>query len=172
MEESTSIKPVAYSYGGFLALYSILLLVIIYVFNITPDNWVVGIINFIITVTIFVMALKAYKAKNGGFLSMTEAIKTGVAVGAVAGLISAIYVFIHYTFIYPEFTEIMRDQTIIKMTEQGLSEAQQEQTLQMTSFTTNPLFYATMSLLSSLFYGFIIALIAGAIMKQKRPYEA
>ena len=172
MEESTSIKPIAYSYGGFLALYSILVLVLIYVFNIAQDNWIVGSINFIITVIIFVMAIKAYKQKNGGFLSLKEAIKTGVAVGAVAGLITAIYAFIHYTFVYPEFSEMVYDQATIQMSEQGLSDAQQEQALQITSFTTSPLFFATMSLISSLFFGFIISLIAGAIMKQRRPYEA
>ncbi len=172
MEESTSIKPVAYTYGGLLAIYSILVLVLIYVFNIAQDNWVVGIINFIITVIIFVMAIKTYKTKNGGFLSLKEALKTGLAVAAIAGVITAIYAFIHYTFVYPEFGEVIRDQATLQMTEQGLSDAQQQQALSMTSFTSSPIFIATMSLLSSLFFGFIISLIAGAIMKHNRPYTA
>ena len=172
MEESTSIKPVAYSYGGFLALLSILVLVLIYVFNIEQNNWILGIVNFVITVTIFVLAIKAYKSRNGGFLSIKEAIKTGVAVGAVAGVIAGLYSYLHYAFIYPEFSEMMYDQATIQMSEQGLSDAQAEQALKITEFTTSPLFFATMTLVSSLFFGFIISLIAGAIMKQKRPYGA
>lgn len=172
MEESASIKPIAYSYGGLLAIYSILVLVLIYAFNISQNNWMLAIINFIITVLIFVMAIKAYKAKNGGFLSLKEALKTGLAVAAIAGVISAIYAFLHYTFIYPEFAEAMREQSIMQMTERGISEADQEKALQVTGFTSSPLFLATMSLVSSLFFGFIISLIAGAIMKQNRPYAA
>jgi len=35
--------------------------------------------------------------------------------------------------------------------------------------TTSPWFFATVTLISSLFFGFLISLIAGAIMKKQDP---
>ena len=58
MENSTSIKSVAYPYGFVLAIYSILALVLIYVFNVAQDNWVVGVINTLVSIAIFVLAIK------------------------------------------------------------------------------------------------------------------
>ena len=169
MEESTPIKSVAYPYGIVLAIFSILVLVLMYVLNLEQGNWMMAVLNVLVTIAIFIYAIKEYKKKNSGFLSIKEALKVGLAVAVVAGLIAGIYTYIHYTYIYPEFSGMIYDQAVIQMSEQQISEAQQEQALGITAFTTSPFFFATMTLVSSLFYGFLISLIAGAIMKQKRP---
>ena len=169
MESSSSVKAVAFPYGLFLALFSILVLVLIYVFNIEQDNWVVAIFNAAITITIYVFALKQYKKNNSGFISLTQALKVGLAVAAIGGLIAAVYGYIHYTFVYPEFSEIIYDQAVLQMEESAVPESQREKAMEITSFTTSPLFFATMTLVSSLFFGFLISLIAGLIIKKKHP---
>ena len=169
MENSLSIKPVALPYGVLLALYSILVLVLIYVFNVEQGNWIVAIFNATITIAIFVLALQQYKKSNSGYISLSQSLKVGLAVAVIGGAITAVYAYIHYNFVYPEFSEMLYDQAVLQMEEQNLPEAQKNQALEITSYTTSPLFFATMTLLSSLFFGFLISLITGAIIKKESP---
>ncbi len=169
MENSTSVKSVAYPYGMVLAIYSILVLVLIYAFNVAQDNWIVGVINALVSIAIFVLAIKKFKQNNNGFLSLKEALKVGLAVAVISGVITAIYSFIHYSFVYPEYSEIMYDEAVLQMTEQGIPESQQSQALEMTKMFTSPWFFATMALVGSLFFGFIISLITGLILKRENP---
>jgi hypothetical protein len=169
MENSTSIKSVAYPYGIVLAIYSILVLVLIYAFNVAQDNWIVGVINTLVSIAIFVLAIKKFKQDNHGYLRLKEALKVGLAVAVISGVIAAIYAFIHYNFVYPEFSEIMYDKAVLQMSEQGIPESQQSQALEITKMTTSAWFFATMTLVGSLFFGFIISLITGLILKRENP---
>ena len=169
MENSYPIKAVAFPYGLFLAVYSILVLVLIYVFNVEQDNWIVAIFNAAITISIFVYAIKEYKKKNSGYLSLRQALKVGLAVAVVSGLIAAIYAFVHHSFIYPEFSEMIYDEALLKIEEQKIPQEQKDTALEMTKITTSPLFFATITLLSSLFFGFLISLITGLILKKENP---
>lgn len=169
MENSPSIKPIAYTYGLLLAAYSILVLVLIYAFNLSQENWVLSVVNLLVTIAILSMAIKSYKSKNNNYLSIKEALKVGLATAAIAGLVAAIYAYIHYSFVYPEFVDIVKETAYQNMSDQGLTDAQIETNMKMTEFTMKPWFFATMTLISSLFFGLLISLIAGAIMKKKDP---
>lgn len=169
MENSPSIKPFAYTYGIIMAGYSILVLVLMYVFGLTEQNWYLAVINGIASIIIFVLGLKAFKKSNGGYLSIKEAIKVGLAIAAISGIITAIYTFIHYTFIYPEFIDMVREKAYTDMADGGMSNEQMEQAGGVMDVTTSPWFFATVTLISSLFFGFLISLIAGAIMKKQDP---
>lgn len=169
MEKSTSIKSLAYQYGLILAVYSIFVLVVLYVMNVQEQNWMVGTLNVIVTIIIFVAALKTFKNNNGGYMSLSEALKLGLAVAAVGGLIVAIYSYFHYSFIHPEFVEMARENAMLEISSQGMGEAQMKQAKEMSEIFTSPIFFATISLILTLFSGFIISLIAGLIMKKDRP---
>ncbi len=167
--ENPSIKPFAYTYGFLMAGYSILVLVLMYVFGITEQNWYLGVINGIASIIIFVLGIKAFKKSNRGYLSLKEAIKVGLAIAAISGIITAIYTFIHYTFVYPEFIDMIKEQAYSDMADRGMTSEQIKQTSGMMDITTSPWFFATVTLISSLFFGFLISLIAGAIMKKQDP---
>ncbi len=170
--QKTSLKQIATTYGMLLALLSILVLVVMYVGNI-EKSWTISIISFGLTVLIFVYALKAYKQGNGYFLTLGEALKVGMATAAIAGVIAAVYSYIHYTFIYPEYIDTILDQARMEMSEQsqGMTEEQMEQALGFTESFTTPFMMSTFSLIGTLFFGFIISLVAGLIMKRERPAE-
>lgn len=170
MATSPSFKSIAYPYGVVLGVFSILNLVLLYVFNVQQGNWIMGLVNFVITFAIFAMAIKTYKQNNQGLLSIREALKMGLAVAVIGGLIAGVYAFIHYSYISPEFIEMIREEAFLQISEQTLQEEQREQAVQITNITTSPLFFATITLVSSLFFGFLISLITGAIMKSTRAY--
>ncbi len=167
--EKPSIKPIAYSFGLYLALINIIILVIMYVANI-EKNWTISILSLILSIAIFIYGIKSYKQKNNGFLTLGEAIKIGLAIAVIGGLISAIYTYVHYSYIYPEFLEITKDQARAQMLEKrpNMSSEQVEEAMKISGMFITPLFFSFMSVIGSLFLGLIISLIGGLIMKREQ----
>jgi len=167
--QKPSIKPIAYSYGIYLALLSIIGIVILYIANL-ERSWVISSISFIITIIIYVYGINTFKKQNGNLLSLKDALKVGLAMSVVGGLIAAFYAYIHYEFIQPEFTENLREQSYLEMTEQNpnITEDKLETATKIMSIFTSSFFISTMLLVSSLFFGFIISLISGLIMKKEQ----
>lgn len=163
---TTSIKPFAYNYGLYLGALSIIMLVIMYIFEI-DKSWPLSITSIALTITIYILALKAFKNTNNGQLKLGQAMKLGLAIAVIGGLVSAIYSYVHYTMIYPEFIENIRDESVKQMLERSpdMTNEQIEQASKINNMFTSPFAMSTFSLIGSLFFGIIISLIAGLIMK-------
>ena len=106
--QKASVKKIAYNYGVYLALISIIVLVIKYISNL-DESWVLWAISTLTIISIFVYGIKSFKKENENYISIMEALKVGLAIAAIGGVISAIYTFIHYSFIYPEYIETFRE---------------------------------------------------------------
>ena len=167
-----SVKKIAMSYGLMLALISIVLSVITYVMDVHIDRpWWVSLLGFLVMLGIIVYGLKAFKKDNGGFLSIGEALKVGLAISVIAGVIGAIYNYIFVTVIEPDFGAQLLEFTREKMIADNpqMTAEQMEVAMNMTEKFMSPGMMTAFSIIGSLFLGFIISLVAGLIMKQKRP---
>jgi len=169
--KNLSLKQIAINYGLLLALVSILLMVIMYVTNI-EKNWTISILSMAITIFLLFSAIKAYRQGNGGFLKLGEGLKVGLATAAIAGVVAGLYAYLHYSFVYPEYIDIIMDEARESMSKsEGMTEEQREQALNFTKMFTTPFMMATFSLIGSLFFGFIISLFSGLILKRDNPNE-
>lgn len=167
-----SVKKIALSYGLYLALASILLSVIAYVMGVHIERpWWLSLLGFVIMVLLIIYGLKAFKKENGGFLSLGEALKTGLAISLIAGLIGVVYNYIFMNFIEPDLVQQTLDYTRDQMVEQNpnMTQDQMDMAMSMTEKFMSPGIMAAMQIIISLFFGFIISLIAGLVMKQNRP---
>jgi preprotein translocase subunit YajC len=164
--EKPSIKPIAYTYGLYSALLSIAGLVILYVLNL-ESHWILSVVSTIVTIFIFYYGISTYKKQNANILSIKDSLKTGMGISLIGGLISAIYAAIHYGVIQPEFLEGKKEEAIDQMMSQNPNMEGEglEMALKMIDLSTSEFFIGTMMLLGSLFFGFIISLIIGAIIK-------
>tara|TARA_Y100000815_G_C13001583_1_gene371929 strand:+ start:38 stop:550 length:513 start_codon:yes stop_codon:yes gene_type:complete len=170
MEHQTpSIKPIAYTYGLYSALLSIAGLIIMYVANM-DKNWILSSISVVVSILIFVYGIKAFKTANANILSLGQAIKVGLAIAVIAGVITAIYSYVHYEFIYPEFIEMQKETAYNQMIEQNpnMTDEQVEQAMSISNLFMNSTFFSLSSILGSLIFGLIVSLIAGLIMKNDR----
>ncbi len=167
--QSPSIKSFGINYGIILALVSIISLVIMYIGNI-EKSWALSAGSTIATIFVFVYGIKAYKKTNGNLLSLKEALKVGLAIAVIGGIIAAIYSYIHYSMIYPEFIEMTKETAYEQMMEKNPSLTDEQATLamEMSSMFMSPVFFSLMSIIGSLFFGLIISLIAGLIMKKEQ----
>lgn len=173
METPTaSVKKIALPYGVILALITIVLSVIVYVMGMAYEQpWWQSLLNFAIMIACIVYGLKAFKKANGGFLSLGEALKTGLAIALIAGLIGSIFTYLFVTVIEPDFVVNMLEVTETKMIDQNpnMTEEQMEMALGMTESMMKPGIMVAFGIIASLFFGFIISLVSGLIMKQNRP---
>ena len=167
--QQTSAKQVMLNYGLILGFAGILINVAVFAMGKTYDpHWSVMVIVILVTIAVIVMGIKKVKESNNGLLSLGDALKTGLGIALIAGVISVIYTFIFTNYIEPEYFERMAEVQQQKMLEQypNMSDEQIENAMEMTKKMSGIGMTAAVSLIGSLFIGFIISLIAGLIMKK------
>jgi hypothetical protein len=118
-----------------------------------------------------IYALKAFKESNGGFLSLGEALKVGLATALIAGIIGVLFNMLFVTVIEPDFAANIVEKASSDMVEQNpnMTEDQMEMAISITEKMVSPVVMAAMGIILSLFFGFIISLISGLIMKVEKP---
>ena len=170
--QEVSVKKIALNYGMYLALLSIGVSVIAYVTNNHIDRpWWVYVLSTLVMVGAIVYGIKAFKHESGGFLSIGDALKVGLAISLVAGIIGAIYNYIFVTVIEPDYVTQMLDMTREQMIEQNpdMPQDQMDMAMGISEKMMQPSIMSAIGIISSLFFGFIISLISGLIMKVNRP---
>lgn len=175
MNEIVSPSKSAMQYGVVFGMIMILELVISFSFNIQPSNKVYGIsINllnfFVLPVTLIVTGCNNYKKLNSGFISLGEALKTGVTICILAALIYAVFSII-FNMIFPEFAEDVLNQVKKGIIEQSRDKPKEEveMALAMTEKMMSPYVILPLTIAMYAFIGLIYSLIIGAIVKKERP---
>jgi Protein of unknown function (DUF4199) len=170
--QKTSVKKIALNYGLILGLSSVLISVVVYVMgqHLERPLWA-SLLGLVIMAAVIVYGLKAFKYDNEGFLSVGEAIKVGLAISLIAGIISALYNFVFISFIEPDFVNQMLEISREKMIESNpsMTEEQMEMGLSISRKMMSPGIMSAMAIVFTLFLGFIFSLVSGLIMKQNRP---
>jgi len=162
-------NKIALNYGLYLGIASILISVIIFALGKHYEqDWKNGVLSFIVMATIIVLGIKKYKEFNGGFMTLGQGLKTGIGIALIGGAISILYTLIFMNFIEPDFMEKSMELGRQKMLDNpNLSEEQIEQAVEMQKKFSGPGMIAAFGLIWTLFIGFVISLISGAIMQKK-----
>lgn len=170
--QEISVKKIALNYGLILALLSIVVSVIAYVTDNHIDRpWWVSVLSTVVMIGVIVYGLKEYKNENSGFLSIGDALKVGLAISLIAGIIGALYNYVFITVIEPDFVSQMLDMTRDQMVEQNpdMTQEQMDMAIGISEKMMQPSIMSAIGIIATLFFGFIISLISGLIMKQNRP---
>lgn len=167
-------KQVMLNYGLMLGVISVILSVGIYAMGkIYDQGWEIMLISFIIMAVITFMGLKKFKEGNSNLLSLGQALKIGLGIALVGAIISVAYNQIFINFIEPDFMENMLKVGEQKMLEQNpnMTDEQLEMAKGMQEKMSSPLMGAAMGIIGSLFFGFIISLIEGLILKRSEEAD-
>ncbi|HLW14085.1 MAG TPA: DUF4199 domain-containing protein [Flavobacteriaceae bacterium] len=173
--ETTSKKAfqkLALNYGLLLGLFSVLLSVVVYSMGsfIEKPLWSTIAITFIgFGVTYY--AILQYRTQLGGFLTLGQAMKLGVAIALIAGIIASLSNYIFMTYIEPDTVEKMIElgRQQLEESPNALSDEQIEMSMEMSRKFMQPWLMAAMGILSSVFMGVIYSLVAGLILQKKKP---
>lgn len=128
------------------------------------------VISIAISVWFIAAAIQQYKNGNEGFLTVGEAIKVGVVVGLIAGVILAFYQVLYTTVIDPDYYQRTIDLVEQKMSAMGLSEEQLKTfTDEMAKHKPSLLKTFLSPFISGGIGGLVLGAIIGAVKKKTRP---
>jgi len=128
-------------------------------------------INYFISISVTVLAIYNLRASKEGFMSLSEAVKLGMGVAVISGLIAIVYTYILINFLDPDTIEKTLEVTQNKILEENpeFSQEQLDGMKEMQRKFSGIGFLSAIILVFSLFFGFIISLITGLILRRNRP---
>jgi hypothetical protein len=127
---------------------------------------VIQAIQTLIPVSVAVIAIITFKKDNNGLLALKQAIKLGVGVFLVAGIIGLAYLTLFINFIDPDFIS-----NTAALQADALREAQStldEDIIEMQQTNTEKFFYISypVILILNVFLGLIVGLLTGLFTKK------
>ncbi|MCF6224287.1 MAG: DUF4199 domain-containing protein [Flavobacteriaceae bacterium] len=167
--QQTPTKKIILNYGGILGIVSVLISVVIYALGMQYDqDWKTGSLGLIAMAVIIFLGIKKFREFNEDNLSIGEALKTGIGIALIGGIISVVYSFIFMNYIEPDFMTNTMAKAEIEMIENfpQLTDEQIEKQIEMMKNFSTPAITSAIALVASLFFGFIFALISGLILKK------
>jgi lysylphosphatidylglycerol synthetase-like protein (DUF2156 family) len=167
MEEKLTTKQVGMKYGIYLALISIIYSLILQIAGLA-GNQALGYIGLIFTIIALVMAHNEFK-KSNEFMSYGQGLGISMIIISISAALSSIFSYVYIKFVDDSLLEIIRNQAEEQMMNQGLSDSQIEQALEMQAKFSSPEMIFVFGLIGGIFFGFIIALIITAITKKTDP---
>lgn len=172
MEETTiSLKKYILIYGIILGILFVTYNVIIYMSDGTINrNWIHTVIDLSIRIGIIIFGIKAYKLTNNGFLKLSEAIKIGLGIVLIAGIMAVIWNIILNTIIEPDMMSqkfnTQKQQIIDRNPDMSPEQVNQDMAM-IKTYSSLPVM-SIIVLTWNLFVGLIISLLGGAIMQKNK----
>jgi len=169
----------ALNYGVILGLILIIFQVIVYIFNIiTLSLWagtIIGAVNLILLIICISVFIKSYRNNVlGGFIKYGRALWFGTVIALSGAILVAIYSFVFNSYIDPDYLEntakAMQQKTTEYMESMGVPQSEIDKAADRMGgqMQTSPLKGALWSIPGTAILGFIISLIAAAVLKKKK----
>ena len=171
-DQNSSTKSIIINYGIILGSISVLFQLMLFFLDMHYKNdSTAGIVSLIIMIVVLLYSFISYKKINGGYLLLSEALKIGLGVSLVSALISIIYTQILINFLDPETMRKSLDLTMDTMRSENpeISQEALDTVRSIQEKMSSPLIFSAVQIIFSLFFGFIISLIGGLIVKKSRP---
>jgi Protein of unknown function (DUF4199) len=165
--------PISLRYGLILGLVSVILtLAMISMdmidFSGRKSNILSNILSCGSAIAVLYFAINEHKTQElGGFISLGRCVKIGLLIGLIAGIISAVGLFIYFQFIAPDFLAGVMEQIREGLEEEGLSTDQIEQAMGFMKITMSPAVFSFFALIGSVILDVIFALSLGFFMKRE-----
>lgn len=160
----------AIRYGLILGAISVIFGIMLYYMDMHyQQDWKVGVFSMIIMIAVIFWAMIEFRKANGGYMSLSQALKVGVGLSLISGIIGIVYQQILMHVIDPEFMQKSMDFQKMMMSDRGMDPAQIEAAIEMGKKFQGPFIQIAFGLIGSLFLGFIFSLISGLILKKTAP---
>ena len=168
---ASSIKSTVITYGIILGSISVVFQLMLFFLDMHYKNdSTAGIVSLIIMISVLLYSFISYKKINLGYLSLSEALKIGLGISLVSALITIVYTQILINFLDPETMQKSLDLTMDTMRSENPEIPQEalDTARSIQEKMSGPLIFSAVQIIFSLFFGFIISLIGGLIVKKSR----
>lgn len=170
MEElQPKIGKFSLNYGLILGLIGVVFGIMLYSMDAhTTQDTSNTVINIVLTVAVIIWGIYAFRKANGGFLTLGQAVKLGIGIALVAGVISVLYTIIMANIIDPDFAVKIAETQ--KAAAEAAGQMTSEQIQQQYDGTVNYFWISyPFLLIFSIIFGLIVGLVGGLILKKAQP---
>lgn len=131
-----------------------------------------GFVPLVVSIVILILGIKAVREEQEGkYLTYGKGVGTGVLIALYSGLIGAVYTYIHFTYVNPNFSEYLIESSRVAGAAAGMQESQMEGTEKITRMMTKPWVQSLFGLLLGIFISLILSLIISAFLKRNPPED-
>lgn len=156
-------------YGLLTGLVSVIFTFVLFAIG-QEGNGGLASVAFAILIIGIVLAHRAFKAANEGYISYGQGLGIGVLVGGINGVLTTIFNYVYRTFIDPEMVARAMDQMRSKLEEAGsMSEAQIEQIVSASTKYSSGAIGLVIGIVSGFLVGLVFSLVIAAITKNTKP---
>ena len=154
--------------GGISLVYSLMLFFLDMHYQ---GETATSLIGYILLIGLVLWAIMHFKKNNDGYISLSEALKTGVGTALISAIIVCIYTIVMIQYLDPEFLdksiEYQKQKLIQEKPEIPLEDV--NKMFEMQKEFSGPFIISGFIIILNLFFGFLISLIVGLIVKKSKP---
>lgn len=161
------------TYGFVLAFVGIVLALTGYLLGLQTDkagSALASLFGWVGTILTFFILWLGVRAEREGRpdqrITFGQGFVTGILITLIGAGIGAVYTFMHFSFINPEFGDHMMVMIQQKWAETGMTGRQMDAAEKVTRIFFHPAVMAVTGFLAQLFFGVIFSLIVAAILKR------
>lgn len=172
VNQNSSLKSNIITYGIILGSISVVFQLMLFLLDMHYKNdSTAGIVALLITSGVLVYSFIVFKKNNEGFMTLSEALKIGLGVSLISAIIGIIYTQLLVNVLDPDTMQKSLELSIDNMRAQNPEIPQEalETARSIQEKMSSPLIFSAVQIIFSLFFGFIISLIGGLIVKKSRP---
>ena len=170
--QNSSLKSNIITYGIILGSISVVFQLMLFLLDMHYKNdSTAGIVALLITSGVLVYSFIVFKKNNEGYMTLSEALKIGLGVSLISAIIGIIYTPLLVNVLDPDTMQKSLELSIDNMRAQNPEIPQEalETARSIQEKMSSPLIFSAVQIIFSLFFGFIISLIGGLIVKKSRP---
>ena len=169
---SNSSKSTIINFGLILGAISVIFQLMLYFLDMHYKNdSTAGIVSLTIMVGVILYSFIQFKKSNEGFISSSEALKIGLGVSLVSALVGIFYTQILLNILDPDTMKKSLELSLENMRIQNPEMPQDalDTVRSIQEKMSSPIIFSAIQIIFALFFGFIISLIGGLIVKKSKP---
>jgi membrane-associated HD superfamily phosphohydrolase len=166
MSEKHNTNPVSPAmigtqYGAYAGLASI-------IYNLTAmtlslhENTLVGILGTAVPIIFMVLGVRAYRQSNENIASFGQAYLVCIMVALLTALLAAVFTYVYFSFLNPEFYEATIEKAILQMEERGTP----DEAIEAAKRFMSPAYSAVFGFFGNVIILGLVGLIVAAILKK------
>ena len=167
MEQKPPMFKSAMNYGAIIGLVLVGISLVSFLMA-DYENKLLQYVSYVVMIGGLFWAIKSYRDNEcGGLIAYGSVLGFGTLVSLFFGILTAFFMYVYLKFVDDTMIQYVLEESQRQMEAKGMSDEEIEMGLENSKMFTSAGFIGIMALLGNVFFGFIISLILGFILKKE-----